>query len=98
MPVGRTNRRAFIAGLGSAAAWPRAGRTQSATPRLGYVWIGARGTDANVAGSRQGLLDKGYVFGRDFVIEERYADGHLEQVSALIDELLALARADEVIE
>src|SRR5262249_39679018 len=31
-----------------------------------------------------------YVIGRDFVIEERYADGHFEQVSALIDELLAL--------
>ena len=84
-------RREFIAGLSGAVAWPLVARAQSATtPRLGYVWIGARGTDANVAGLRQGLLDKGYVIGRDFVIEERYADGHPEQVSALIDELLAL--------
>ena len=59
-------------------------------PRLGYVWIGARGTDVNVAGLRQGLLDKGYVIGRDLTIEERYADGHPEQVPALVDELLAL--------
>jgi putative tryptophan/tyrosine transport system substrate-binding protein len=87
----RLKRRAFLTGLSCAAVWPHAGRTQSAsTPRLGYVWIGARGTDVNVAGLRQGLLDKGYVIGRDFAIEERYADGHPEHVPALIDELLAL--------
>jgi putative tryptophan/tyrosine transport system substrate-binding protein len=91
MSYPRLQRRTFILGLGSAAVWPCAGLAQlAAMPRLGYVWIGARGTEVNVAGLRQGLLDKGYVIGRDFVIEERYADGHPEQVSALIDELLGL--------
>jgi putative tryptophan/tyrosine transport system substrate-binding protein len=84
-------RREFIVGLGGAVVWPTAGRAQSAAMlRLGYVWIGARGTDVNVAGLRRGLLDKGYVIGRDLAIEERYADGHPEHVPALIDELLAL--------
>jgi putative tryptophan/tyrosine transport system substrate-binding protein len=84
-------RREFIAGLGGAVIWPTAGRAQSAAMLcLGYVWIGARGTDVNVAGLRQGLLDKGYVIGRDLAIEERYADGHPEHVPALIDELLTL--------
>jgi putative ABC transport system substrate-binding protein len=83
-------RRAFIAGLGGAAAWPLAARAQGAMRRVGYVWIGARGTDVSIAGLRQGFVDKGYVIGRDLALEERYADGHAEQVPALIAELLAL--------
>jgi putative tryptophan/tyrosine transport system substrate-binding protein len=40
-------RRQFIAALGGAVvAWPHAARSQKpAVPRVGYVWIGARGTD-----------------------------------------------------
>jgi putative ABC transport system substrate-binding protein len=84
-------RREFIAGLGCVAASRLAARAQARTiPRVGYVWIGARGTDVNIAGLRQGLEDKGYVIGRDLAIEERYADEHAEQVPVLIAELLAL--------
>jgi putative tryptophan/tyrosine transport system substrate-binding protein len=42
------------------------------------------------AGLRQGLADRGYEIGRNLILEERYADGHLERVPALISELLAL--------
>jgi hypothetical protein len=84
-------RRAFIAALGGAAAWPIAARAQPSVPRVGYVWIGARGTDdLNQAGLRQGFVDKGYVIGRDLALEERYADSNIEQVPALIADLLAL--------
>jgi putative ABC transport system substrate-binding protein len=55
-----------------------------------YVWIGARGTEVNAAGLSQGLVDQGYLIGRDVVIEDRYADGYAERVPALIAELLAL--------
>lgn len=85
-------RREFITLLGGAAiAWPRAARSQkSAVPRVGYIWIGARGTDVSNAGLRQGLADLGYIVGRNLVLEERYANGNPERVPGLIAELLAL--------
>jgi putative tryptophan/tyrosine transport system substrate-binding protein len=85
-------RREFIGVLGGAAAWPVLARAQpSSVPRVGYVWIGARGTDdLNQAGLRQGFVDKGYVIGRNLALEERYADGNVPQVPVLIAELLAL--------
>jgi putative tryptophan/tyrosine transport system substrate-binding protein len=85
-------RREFIAALGGAAAWPLVGSAQQPTmPRVGYVWIGPRGTDVNVGERlRRGFLDEGYVIGRDLAFEERYADGDAERIPALIAELLAL--------
>jgi putative tryptophan/tyrosine transport system substrate-binding protein len=74
-------RRQFIAALGGAVvAWPHAARSQKpAVPRVGYVWIGARGTDVSNAGLRQGLADVGYVIGRNLILEERYANGNPER-------------------
>jgi len=86
-------RREFISLLGgTAVALPLAARAQQvAMPRLGYIWIGARGTDASLnAGLRQGLADRGYVVGRNLAFEERYAEGTADRVPALIAELLAL--------
>jgi putative tryptophan/tyrosine transport system substrate-binding protein len=85
-------RREFISLLGgTAVTWPLAARGQQpATPRIGYVWIGAPGTDEGTAGLLQGLKDKGYVLGRNLLLEERYAEGNAERLPALIAELLAL--------
>jgi putative tryptophan/tyrosine transport system substrate-binding protein len=77
---------------GTAATLPLAARAQQPTmPRVGFIWIGARGTDlSQVAGLRQGLSDRGYVLGRNLALEERYADGNPDRVPVLIAELLAL--------
>jgi putative ABC transport system substrate-binding protein len=84
-------RREFLGVVGVAAAWPIAARAQQPVPRIGYVWIGAKGTDAaSGVGLRQGLADKGYVIGQNLIFEERYADGDIEKVPALIADLLAL--------
>jgi putative ABC transport system substrate-binding protein len=85
-------RREFITLLGGGVvAWPRTARSQKpAVPRVGYIWIGARGTDVSNAGLRQGLTDLGYVVGRNLLLEERYANGNPERVPGLIAELLAL--------
>jgi putative ABC transport system substrate-binding protein len=85
-------RREFIIILGLAVvAGPRFARSQkSAVPRLGYIWIGARGTDVSNAGLRKGLADLGYDVGRNLILEERYADGNPERVPGLIAELLSL--------
>jgi len=86
-------RRKFIALLGGAAImWPApGGAQQQALPKIGYVWIGAPGTDGDtLPGLRRGLEDKGYAPGRNLLLEERYAEGSEERLPALIAELLAL--------
>ena len=85
-------RREFITlASGVIAAWPRAASAQQpALPKVGYVWIGERETDVSGAGLRQGLTDKGYEIGRNLALEERYAQGDVEKVPALLAELLAL--------
>jgi hypothetical protein len=84
-------RREFIAGIAGVVAWPlRVGAQSSPIRRVGYIWIGDRGTEVNAAGLSQGLVDLGYVIGRDVAIEGRYADGYAERIPALIAELLAL--------
>jgi putative ABC transport system substrate-binding protein len=84
-------RREVLGVIGGAAAWPFAAEAQQpATPRIGYVWVGDRTTDTRGAGLRQGLADKGYVIGRDLVLEERYAQGNAERIPGLIAELLEL--------
>ncbi len=71
-------RRELIAIMGSVAvAWPFAARAQQAdaAPRIGYVFLGSRGSDVSSAGLRQGLADHGYEIGRNLILEERYAEG-----------------------
>ena len=53
-------------------------RAATSDTKVGYVSIGARGTEVGHAGLRQGLEDKGYVIGRDLALEERYADGGVQ--------------------
>ena len=86
-------RRAFIAALGGAAAWPLAVCAQqiSKPARLGYIWIGAKDSEHSTRdGLRQGLRDLGYVEGRDFVLEERYADSQPDRLPQIVTELMRL--------
>jgi putative ABC transport system substrate-binding protein len=83
-------RRDFIAVLSGAVVWPVVPQAQQATlPKVGYVFVGQRGTDVSGAGLRQGLADRGYELGKNLVLEERYADGDSGKIPALINELLA---------
>jgi ABC-type uncharacterized transport system substrate-binding protein len=91
-------RREFIAVLGAAAvAWPRATAFGAALAqsnervRLGYLWIGAEGSDGQtLSGVRQGLADVGLLEGRNLMIERRYAESRPERLSALATELVRL--------
>jgi putative tryptophan/tyrosine transport system substrate-binding protein len=87
-------RREFITLLGgAAAAWPIAARAQQSerVRRVGVMMIGS-GNDPTwqiyAAALRQGLIDTGYVEGRNLAIEYRWAEGQYDRLAALAAELV----------
>ena len=87
-------RREFIGVLGAVAtvagAWPAPGRAQGKIPRIGYFWNDFPDPNVGLAGLRQGLQERGYVLGRNLILEERYAEGDPARTRDLITELLRL--------
>jgi putative ABC transport system substrate-binding protein len=83
-------RREFIAGLGSAAAWPVAARAQQPSmPVVGYVTTtGANQNTHLPAAFRTGLKENGFIEGENIAIEYRWADGHLERLPSLVADLV----------
>jgi putative ABC transport system substrate-binding protein len=81
-------RREFIAGLGSAAAWPVAARAQQTNPTIGVL---SSLSDANAslfAALRQGLGSAGYVEGRNVALLFRSAENRYDQFPALATDLV----------
>ncbi len=89
-------RRGFIAAaVGAALAWPLAARAQqpARAARIGFLATGSLGSPehrANFDAFRQALRERGYVEGRDIVIEFRGAEGNIERFPALARELVGL--------
>jgi putative tryptophan/tyrosine transport system substrate-binding protein len=84
-------RRKFLATLGGAAvAWPIAARAQQPVKpvRIGYL-SATSAPDANMDIFRQGMGTVGYVEGRDFVLEARFAHRDYSRFPALVEELLS---------
>ena len=83
-------RRAFIAGIGSAAAWPLLARGQP--PRVPVVgFLDSRPPDGmteRVRAFRQGLKDTGIVEGENVAIEYRFAEGQFDRLPELAAELV----------
>ena len=84
-------RRTFIAGLGSAAAWPVVARAQQpAFPVIGFVHSGW--ADASSAGSvaafRKGLGETGYVEGQNVTVEYHWLENQLDRLPSLMADLV----------
>ena len=83
-------RRAFIAGLGGAVAWPMVARAQQpAVPVIGFLNSGSLDRYRLLLDAfRQGLNDGGYVEGRNIAIESRWAGGQFARLPELAAELV----------
>jgi ABC-type uncharacterized transport system substrate-binding protein len=88
------NRRSFITVLGGAAAacaWPFAALAQAPAkrPRIALLAASRPRPTANVADVfLEGMRALGYTEGRDFEMEYRWAEGYLERLPALAEELV----------
>ena len=85
-------RREFLSVLGSAAAtWPLAVRAQQpAMPVIGFLSGASFETMREyVAAFQQGLADAGFVAGRNFAIEYRWAEHHNDRLPALAADLVS---------
>jgi putative ABC transport system substrate-binding protein len=95
---GRTNRRAFIAGLGGAVAWPlvaRGQKQQGQTARVGILnYFDAR--YSLVTEFTQDLRELGYIEGQNLTIIHRWANGQLDSLPGLAAQLIA-SRIDVMI-
>ena len=85
------NRRTFIAGLGSAAAWPVVTRAQQpAMPVIGFLSPQSADDDYKMITVPfiQGLKETGYIDGQNVVIEYRFAENQPDRLSALAADLV----------
>jgi putative ABC transport system substrate-binding protein len=83
-------RREFIAGLGSAVAWPVVARAQQRVlPVIGFIGAGTRESAiGSQAAFLQGLGENGYADGRNVTIEYRWYEGQYDRVQAMVSDLV----------
>ncbi len=90
-------RRDFITLVGGATAvsiaFPIAARAQQGRklPRIGFLSVVVRERNQQmIAAFVDSLHELGYVEGQDFSFVYRSADGHLDRLPTLVDEMIAL--------
>jgi putative ABC transport system substrate-binding protein len=84
-------RREFFTLLGTTAVWPFVARAQKAPlPLIGYLTSGSEGQPREgILLFLQALSQAGYVEGKNFAIEYRWAQGHYERLPAFAADLVA---------
>ena len=88
-----TPRRSFIGGIAAGLLLLPAAFAQplGRVPRIGWLALNnAEAAQHNFAAFRQGLRERGWVEGRNIVIESRFADGDADRLPGLATELLRL--------
>jgi putative tryptophan/tyrosine transport system substrate-binding protein len=78
-------RREFIAGLGSAAAWPLVARAQQTMPVVGFIWMRSARSAEDFESFIRGLNDVGFVDHRNVVIDRRDVTSYDQLPAIAID-------------
>ena len=82
-------RRTFIAGLGSAAAWPLVARAQDKPlPVIGWLSASADDYKNLTVPFFRALKETGYVEGQNVAVEYRYAENQFDRLPALAADLV----------
>src|ERR1700694_3523693 len=84
-------RRTFLAGTGAVLlVAPLAVEAQQPKKvwQIGFLSAGTPGSSPSRGNLRQGFQDLGSVEGRDFVMEERFAEGHQDRLPELAADLV----------
>jgi ABC-type uncharacterized transport system substrate-binding protein len=93
-------RRKLVIGLSLGALAPIAVLGQSALPRrIGFLYFGSRQSALDTgrrAAFIKGMREAGYAEGKDYTLEERYADGKTELLPRMAAELVQ-AKADVIV-
>ena len=73
-------------------------QTPGKAPRVGYLWIGAEGSDraTSLPGFRHGLRELGYQEGINVEIDYRYAGGSIERLRELVSDMIG-SRVDVIV-
>ena len=93
MSIQQMQRRAFMAVLGSSAAWPLVARAQQPAKVFRIGMLSAGGdyrAFAFWAAFVEALRELGWIEGKNFVFEHRFANDRPDRLSELAAELVAL--------
>jgi putative tryptophan/tyrosine transport system substrate-binding protein len=85
-------RREFIAGLGSAAAWPMVARGQLPNDRVAHIaYLGALSPSTldprQIEGFKRGLRENGLIEGRNIAVDYVWAGGSQDRLRTLAEDL-----------
>jgi putative ABC transport system substrate-binding protein len=82
-------RREFLAALGGASTWSMLAHAQQPAPVIGYLATGLRDNlQPEVRAFHEGLVEFGFVEGRNLAVEHRWSEGRYEQLAQMAEDLV----------
>lgn len=82
-------RREFMAAIGGVAIWPLAARAQQKSVVIGFLGAGSAEKSVSMVDAiKQGLRENGLVEGKEYVFEQRWANGDYERFPGFARDLV----------